>query len=117
MSLAGAYPSELLQVLKAEIVAYNLPIQIGLGRFTWPLFKREIDSSRPALLSCIVRVPHKPQLSWPHEVAGVGYCEIDNVKLVGVMDNFFPTNHTETIRWIRQDAFRSILILRPHEEK
>ena len=61
----------------------------------------------------MVRVAHKPHLSWPHEVAGVGYCEIDNVKLVGVMDNFFPTDHKETIRWIRQDAFRSILILRP----
>jgi hypothetical protein len=116
MSLAGAYPSELLEVLKAETVAYNLPLQIGLGRFRWPLFKGEIDSSRPALLSCMVRVPHKPQLSWPHEVAGVGYCEIDDVKLVGVMDNFFPTKHKETIRWIRQDAFRSILILRPREE-
>jgi hypothetical protein len=34
MALAGAYPSELLKVLKAETVAYNLPIQIGFGRFT-----------------------------------------------------------------------------------
>jgi hypothetical protein len=116
MALAGAYPSELLKVLKAETVAYNVPIQMGLGRFTFPLFKKEIDSSRPALLSCMVRVAHKPQLSWPHEVAGVGYCEIDGVKLVGVMDNFFPTNHKEAIRWIRQDAFRSILILRPRKE-
>ena len=117
MALAGAYPSELLEVLKAETVTYNLPIQIGFGRFTFPLYKREIDNSRPALLSCLVRVAHKPQLSWPHEVAGVGYYEIDGVKLVGVMDNFFPTNHKETIRWIRQDAFRSILILRPREEE
>ena len=117
MALAGAYPSELLEVLKAETVAYDLPIQIGLGRFSFPLFKKEIDKSRPALLSCMVRVAHKPHLSWPHEVAGVGYCEIDNVKLVGVMDNFFPTDHKETIRWIRQDAFRSILILRPLEKE
>ncbi|MGB1889375.1 MAG: hypothetical protein ACPHOK_07195 [Akkermansiaceae bacterium] len=117
MALAGAYPSELLKVLRAETVAYNLPIQIELGRFTLPLLKEEIDNSRPALLSCLVRVAHKPQLSWPHEVVGVGYYEIDDVKLVGVMDNFFPTNHKETIRWIRQDAFRSILILRPREEE
>ena len=117
MALAGAYPSELLKVLKAETVAYNLPIQIGFVRFTFPLFKKEIDNSRPTLMSCLVRVPHKPQLSWPHQVAGVGYYEIDDVKLVGVMDNFFPTNHKETIRWIRQDAFRSILILQPREEE
>ena len=117
MALAGAYPSELLKALKAETVAYNLPIQIGFGRFTFSLFKKEIDNSRPTLLSCLVRVAHKPQLSWPHQVVGVGYYEIDDVKLVGVMDNFFPTNHKETIRWIRQDAFRSILTLRPSEEE
>lgn len=113
MALAGAYPSDLLKVLKTEAVAYQVPIAMGLGRFTFPLLKEEINGSRPALLACTVRVAHKPELSWPHAVAAVGYCEIDGVKLVGVLDNFFPTKHKETVRWIREDAFRSILILRP----
>lgn len=113
MALAGAYPSELLKVLKTETVTYKVPMEMGLGRFGFPLFKREIDSLRPTLVSCLVRVAHKPELSWPHEVIGVGYCEIDGVKLIGVLDNFFPTKHEEAIRWIREEAFRSILVLRP----
>lgn len=116
MALAGAYPGDLLKVLQGEAEAYKVPVEMGLGRFAFPLLKREIDASRPALLSCLVRVAHKPELSWPHEVAAVGYCEIDGVKLIGVKDNFFPTENEEAIRWIREDAFRSILILRPHKE-
>ena len=116
MALAGAYPRDLLKVLKAEATKYQVPVEMGLGRFSFPLLKVEIDAVRPALVSCSVRVAHLPELSWPHAVAAVGYCEIDGVKLVGVQDNFFPTKQKETIRWIREDAFRSILILRPRKE-
>lgn len=113
MAMAGAYPSDLYQILKAEALTYKVPMDFGLGRFTGKLLKGEVDASRPALLFCSVRVAHKPELSWPHAVAAVGYCELDRVKLVGVQDNFYPTKNQETIRWIRQDAFRAILIMRP----
>ena len=38
------------------------------------------------------------------------------ISLYPDLDGFHPTKHEETIRWIRQDAFRSILILRPDPE-
>ncbi len=116
MTLAGAFPGDLLKVLRADAAKYQVPMEMEIGRFSFPPFKKEIDESRPVLLSCVVRVPHKPVLSWGHEVAAVGYCEIDGVKLVGVQDNFFPTKNEETIRWIREDAFRSMITLRPRVE-
>lgn len=116
MAMTGATPGDLYHVLKAETVAYKVPLDLGMGRFGFDLLKFEINASRPTLVSCMVRVAHKPELSWPHEVAAVGYCGIDGVKLVGVQDNFYPTKHQEAIRWIRQDAFRSILVLRPRKE-
>ena len=116
MALAGAFPGDLLKALREDAAKYQVPMEIEIGGFSFPIFKREIDESRPVLLSCLVRVPHKPELSWGHEVAAVGYCEIDGVKLVGVQDNFFPTIAKETIRWIREDAFRSMITLRQRVE-
>ncbi|MFT7303008.1 MAG: hypothetical protein ACI8UZ_001846 [Akkermansiaceae bacterium] len=34
---------------------------------------------------------------------------------MGVLDNFYPTEHPETIRWIRKDAFDSLLAVRQKE--
>ena len=84
-----------------------------IARFSMARLKEEVAAKRPVLLSCVVRVAHKPELSWGHEVAAVGWAKIDGVELAGVLDNFYPTKYPETIRWIRQEAFQSIITLRP----
>ena len=63
-----------------------------------------------------MRVPHKPHLSWGHEVAAVGWAKVGQQEFVGVLDNFFPTSAAQTIRWIRADAFISMITLREAEE-
>jgi hypothetical protein len=113
MPLAGTYPSELYKALKQDAQSHGVSMSIGLKRFSFEELQTEIKASRPALLSCVVRVAHQPELSWGHEVAAVGFCQIDEVELVGILDNFYPTKYPETIRWIRKDAFSSIVTLRP----
>lgn len=118
MALAGAFPHKMAEALNAEATKRDLPIRARLLRFSMAPFRKEIVTGRPTLLSCTVRVPHKPQLSWGHAVAGIAAVELDGVELVGIHDNFFPTEHPETIRFIRQDAFRTLTIIgRPMSEK
>ncbi len=116
LTLAGTYPTELYKSLKQDSQSHGVSISVGLNRFSIEALQIEIKASRPALLSCLVRVPHIPELSWGHEVAAVGFCQIDGTELVGVLDNFYPTKHPETIRWIRRDAFSSLVTLRPIRE-
>lgn len=116
MAMAGAYPSELEKALRDDAKEHGVSAIVSLGRFSIGALKLEVAQGRPSLVSCTVRVAHKPDLSWPHEVVAVGHARIDGVELVGVVDNFYPTKHPETIRWIRQDAFRSIMTLRPGDE-
>ena len=113
MALAGAMPHKLAAAIRADAKEHQVEIECGISKFSMKKLKREIDASRPALVSCVVRVPHKPELSWGHELAAVGWAEIDGVEMVGVLDNFYPTKYTDAIRWIREDAFSSIITLRP----
>jgi hypothetical protein len=113
MTLAGANPHELAAAIRADAREKAVEIECQIARFSFEHLQEEIKSGRPLLLSCTVRVPHKPHLSWRHEVAGVGWAVIDDVAMVGVLDNFFPTKHVEAIRWIRKDAFSSAISLRP----
>ena len=115
MMLAGAFPHDLARVIQADAMEKNIGIDCRIARFSIELLKEEINAGRPVLLSCTVRVPHKPHLSWGHEMVGVGWTKIDEVNLVGVMDNFYPTKHAETIRWIRADVFRSLISIRPRK--
>lgn len=115
MALAGAYPSELVNALRDDARAHGVEVAVELKRFSMEAVKTEVSAGRPSMVSCTVRVAHKPELSWPHEVVAVGFTKLDGVELVGVVDNFFPTKHPETIRWIRKDAFRSIITLRPRK--
>lgn len=116
MALAGTYPTELYKALKQDSSSHGVPMAVGLKRFTFEDLQTEIKASRPALLSCVVRVAHIPELSWGHEVVAVASSKIDNVDLVGVVDNFYPVKHPETIRWIRKDAFSATVTLRPIRE-
>ena len=113
MALAGAFPSELVKALREDAKAHGVLFECDIARFSMAQLKEEITAKSPALLSCVVRVAHKPELSWGHEVAAVGWAKIDGVELAGVLDNFHPTKHPETIRWIRQEAFQFIITLRP----
>lgn len=113
MALAGAFPGELAKALRDDAREHEVPIACKIAKFSMAQLKEEIAAKRPVLLSCVVRVAHQPELSWGHEVAGVGWAKIDGVELAGVLDNFYPTRFPEAIRWIRGDAFRSIIILRP----
>jgi len=113
MALSGAFPSELVKALRDDAGAHDVPIECDIAKFSMAQLKEELAAKRPVLLSCVVRVPHKPELSWGHEVAAVGWAEIDGVELAGVLDNFHPTKFPEAIRWIRQEAFQSIITLRP----
>ena len=115
MTLAGAFPHDLARAIQADAKEKNVGVDCRITRFSIELLKEEIKAGRPVLLSCTVRVPHKPHLSWGHEMAGVGWTKIDGVNLVGVMDNFHPTKHAETIRWIRADVFRSLISIRPRK--
>lgn len=113
MDLAGAQPRELAVALQQQATAENLPLTPGFHSFSWSKLKAEISAGRPALVSCTVRVPHKPELSWGHEVAAVATAKIGSGEFVGVIDNFFPVRNPGAIRWIRSDAFHSLITLEP----
>lgn len=117
MALAGASPKQLALAIQADASARKVAIDCKFAPFSMAAFQEEIAASRPALLSCRVRVPHKPHLSWGHEVAAVGWALVDDIELVGVLDNYFPTKHPGTIRWIRKDAFESMITVKPAEPR
>lgn len=115
MALAGASMGQLAAVLRKDARKYEVPMRCQIEQFTMERLKEEVKAGRPSLVSCVVRVAHLPQLSWPHAVVTVAWEEVDGVELVGVVDNFYPTKHPETIRWIRKEAFLSLVTLRPLE--
>ena len=113
MTLAGAMPDELARAIQTDAGEHQVPIRSSVSRFRYETLQAEIGAGRPVLLSCIVRLPHKPQLSWGHEVAGVGWANLGEVRFVGIVDNFYPVKNPATIRWLRSDAFESIITIRP----
>ena len=117
MTLAGASPEDLATAIQKDADAHEVAIECRPGNFDCETLKTEIAAGRPVILSCTVRLPHKPQLSWGHEVAGVGWAKVGEVSFVGVLDNFYPTRNPETIRWIRSDAFDSLITIRPIAKK
>lgn len=116
MDLAGANPAELASAIQAEADDRKLPVKAVFSSFRFEKLKAEIQAGRPALLSCMVRVPHKPELSWGHEVAATGYLEMGGARFAGILDNFYPVKNLATIRWIRQDAFLSLITVQPVEK-
>jgi len=117
MTLAGAMPDDLAHAIQADADEHRVPMQSSVSDFLFETLQSEIAASRPVILSCSVRLPHKPQLSWGHEVAGIGWAKIGAVQFVGVVDNFYPVKNPATIRWIRSDAFDSLIAIRPASEK
>jgi len=116
MDLAGAFPGDLVQALRRDAEAFGVALETRFEKFTLKVFEEEISAGRPTLLSCTVRLPSQPELSWNHEVVGVGVLRIKEQELVGVIDNFYPTKDSNTVRWISKEAFRSLIALRPSQK-
>jgi hypothetical protein len=113
MTLAGAMPEDLAIAIQADADEHRAAIRATAGPFRYETVQAEIGAGRPVLLSCVVRLPQKPQLSWGHEVAGIGWAKIGVVRFVGIIDNFYPVENPATIRWIRSEAFDSLIAIRP----
>jgi hypothetical protein len=61
----------------------------------------------------MVLLPRKPELSWGHQVVGVGRAEIGGAHYVGVIDNFFTPRIPGSIRWIAEDRIAQLVLVRP----
>jgi hypothetical protein len=100
MALAGAFPTDLALAMQADAVARGIEVHVELTGYERTLLAAELAEGRPVLLSCVVLLPRKPELSWGHEVVAVGRAEVAGASSVGVIDNFFTPRVPGTIRWI-----------------
>ena len=114
-ALSGAFPEDLAQALRVDAEEHRVPVRVELAKFEPARLREELLSFRPSLVSCVVRLPHKPHLSWGHEILAVGWQRIEDVGYVGVRDNFFPIQNEPTVRWIRDDVFLSMILIAPAE--
>jgi len=110
--LSGAMPDDLAAALRTDAAAHTVKATIEIAPFSAGRLRKEIAAGRPVLVSCTVRLPQKPQLSWGHEVTGIGWTEIDGEFFVAVRDNYYPAQDSDT-RWIRADAFDTMITVVP----
>jgi len=113
MPLSGAFPADLRDGLEKDAAAHGIPLTTALERFSGEALKRETAGGRPVLLSCLVRLPQKPNLSWGHEVVGTGWVEIEGRLFVGARDNFLPSRSGGTTRWIEAGQVQTLLRAAP----
>ena len=113
MSLAGAFPDELAEALQADADERGVDVDVALSGYDRQLLGAEISAGRPVLVSCVVLLPRKPELSWGHQVVGVGRAEIGGAHYVGVIDNFFTPRIPGSIRWIAEDRVGQLVLVRP----
>ena len=88
-------------------------VRVTVAPFRSETLAEELAAGRPALVSCVVLVPRKPELAWGHEVVAVGQAEIAGVRFVGVVDNYFAPRIPGTIRWIQAERCSSLVLVRP----
>lgn len=117
MTLSGAYPIELAKAITKDARAHGVVLNAVLNHFSFAMLQTETAASRPVLLSCMVRLPQKPHLAWGHEMVGVGWLEFNGAQFAGVEDNFYPTASPETVRWIRNEAFQTLITAVPELRK
>jgi hypothetical protein len=110
--LAGAMPEDLAAALRKDAAAHGVKAAVEFAPFSADRLRSEIAAGRPVLLTCVVRLPQKPELSWGHELTGVGWTEIAGDLFLAVHDNFYPAPEVDT-RWIRSDAFESMITVLP----
>ena len=113
MSLAGAFPDELAEALQADADERGVDVDVALSGYDRALLGAELSAGRPVLVSCVVLLPRKPELSWGHQVVGVGRAEVGGVHYVGVVDNFFTPRIPGSIRWIADDRIGQLVLVRP----
>jgi hypothetical protein len=113
MPLSGAFPADLEAGLQADAAAHGLALETRLERFSIESLRQETAAGRPVLLSCLVRLPQKPHLSWGHEVTGTGWVEVGGRFFAGVRDNFYPSQSGETTRWLGMGQMQSLLRVAP----
>ena len=113
MSLAGAFPDELADALQADADERGVDVDVALSGYDRRLLGAELSAGRPVLVSCVVLLPRKPELSWGHQVVGVGRAEVGGTHYVGVIDNFFTPRIPGSIRWIAEDRVGQLVLVRP----
>jgi hypothetical protein len=113
MSLAGAYPEQLAEALQADADECGVDVDVAISGYDRGLLSAELSAGRPVLVSCMVLVPRKPQLSWGHQVVAVGRAEVDGVHYVGVIDNFYEPRLVGSVRWIAEDRVNLLVLVRP----
>ena len=113
MSLSGAFPADLNEGLLQDAKEHEVDLETSLQRFSPSTLQQETAAGRPVLLSCLVRLPQKPWLSWGHEVTGTGWVEIEGRFFAGVRDNFLPSQSGETTRWISEGQIQTLLRVEP----
>ncbi len=113
MALAGCFPGSLAVGLQEDADQYRIPVRVTVAPFRPETLAEELAVGRPALVSCIVLVPRKPELAWGHEVVAVGQAEVAGARFVGVIDNYFAPRIPGTIRWIPAERCSSLVLVRP----
>ena len=113
MALAGCFPGALAVGLQEDADQYRIPVRVSVAPFRPETLAEELAAGRPALVSCVVLVPRKPELAWGHEVVAVGQVEIAGARFVGVIDNFYAPRLAGSIRWIAEDRVNLLVLVRP----
>jgi hypothetical protein len=113
MSLAGAFPAALAEAMQADADARGVVVDIAISGYDRQLLSTELSAGRPLLLTCLVMLPRKPELSWGHQVVAVGRAEVGGTHFVGIIDNFFVPRLGGTIRWIAEDRVNQLVLVRP----
>jgi len=113
LQLAGATTSALVAALKEDAAQYKVKVEVASSAFAFDALRQEIRAGRPAVVTCAVLVPRKPELSWGHAVVAVGYAEIAGEPFIAVIDNFLEARQPGTVRWIAASQCREIVVIRP----
>ena len=113
MSLAGSFPAALAEAMQADADERGVDVDVAVSGYDRQLLGAELFAGRPVLLSCMVLLPRKPELSWGHQVVAVGRAEVGGAHYIGVIDNFFVPRIGGTVRWIVEDRVNQLVLVRP----
>jgi hypothetical protein len=113
MSLAGAFPEQLAEALQADADERGVDVDVVISGYDRRLLGAELSAGRPVLVSCVVLLLRKPELSWGHQVVAVGRAEVGGAHYVGVIDNFYVPRLAGSIRWITEDRVNLLVLVRP----
>ncbi len=120
MDLAGAFPFALADALNSRLTDTGSRLGATFSAFSKKLAASEIRAGRPILVSCVIRLPLRPELSWGHEMVASGVLQLGTGKeescFFGLLDNFYPTEHKQTLRWVRSQALDSLITVKPLAE-